>query len=108
MKLEISKNNQLVQANLDQNSAEIIKNTAPIKEDIKTIQAEMKKNNQQVQAQLDAMMAVLQTLKPVQLAEWAATSLEVEFSTTHPTTRSLFDEEPLPAPELFGTIAPSP
>jgi hypothetical protein len=31
--------------------------------------AEMKQNNQLVQAQLDAMMAVLQTLKPVQPAE---------------------------------------
>jgi hypothetical protein len=29
----------------------------------------MKQNNQLVQAQLDAMMAVLQTLKPVQPAE---------------------------------------
>ena len=62
MKLEISKNNQLVQDKLDQN-------TTPIKEEIKAVQAEMKQNNQQVQAQLDAIMAVLQTLKPVQPAE---------------------------------------
>jgi protein subunit release factor A len=58
MKQEISKNNQLVQDKHDQN-------TALFKEEIKAVQAEMKKNT----AQLEAMMAVLQTLKPVQPAE---------------------------------------
>ena len=37
MKLEISKNNQLVQDKLDQNSAEISKITAPFKEEIKAV-----------------------------------------------------------------------
>jgi hypothetical protein len=60
-----------------------------------------------MQAQLKAMMAVLQTLQPVQPAEWAATSSAVESFATLPAPRSLFDEEPSPAPELFGSSAPS-